>query len=273
MDLTTEEALELKDLLDDDDDESSEYYDVIVVINRHGGIGINKMEDFSCKMITIPNSMTINFLEAVPCGTCNFSVVNWAGRVIPMMESLLDNKPDKPALPPSQRFVNKVKDFLLHLVEETKGNFRVPMNDIYKPENKKELMQDSTMLFLLRSWNKWLKTDHWKQKVFSKSFDNRIYSDTSYIATQVLKINKVIHSTIPKIPKGDIPIEINDRRDLIKYLYEGGSINPLIIDSSCGGISSTPIDEGTFARYVEKNAKGGKMKRKSKKRKQTKRKY
>ncbi len=238
---------------------------LIVVINRHGGIGINRMEDFKCKMITVPTGMTINFLEAVPCGTGNFSVMNWAGRAIPMMESALTK------YPPSQIFVDKVKAFLLHLVEETKDDFRDGIKEASKPENKKNLNPEG--LYVLKTWYQWIKTDHWKQKVFSKSFDDRIYGDTSHIDSPVLKTNIVIYSTLPAITKGDIPIEINGRRDLIKYLYERGSKNPLIIDSSCGGVSSTPIEQGAFVRYVEKNARGGKTKRKLKKRKSRKRKY
>jgi hypothetical protein len=242
--LTAEEAAE-------ESEENDIIYDVVVVIVRHGGYRLTdaSRRDMRCQFNKVREGTVITILEAVPCGINNLAWDNnWDSNIRKMKEFLA-------AYGRSERFSHMAQGYLKSEVARD-SQFMIDHADALKELEKTE--KTPKVIKMIQNWKAFAAADIWQIKTFRKRYDNRMYSDTSSESPEVYTIKNVISSGIPQIPLGNIAAEINSRRDLIKYLYDNGSRNPLIIDNSCGGIDAPPpIDITPFIDFVKRTARGG----------------
>lgn len=219
-------------------------FDAIIIVDGHGCYNTRPSGEVrECTMVGVPSGMTATFLEAVPCGVTNFVDHGWKDRTAGYCHSIL------PENGPSKYFALKLQKYL----KEEKNEYVSSRTDpLLKQEAKK-----GTVDPILIAMQKFSRVEAWEMKSYHSQYANRSYTVTT----------TVIYSVHSLDLRG-----ITSRSSLLDVLMKQGINNPLIIDSTCGGVDAdSPTGERHVARLAKqgeggKRTRGKRSKRKSMKR-------
>jgi len=193
-------------------------YDVIVMVDVHGATyAAEEHGVLHPSIINIPEDKNVTFLDSSPCGVSSISsIADFNSDEYNIVQWLTEFGPTKSLAEHCQQHLKARK--ILKLKTKANDNL-LKVNDYGCNEYKRRL-----------GW----------EIVTSKRIIERLYETQEIYADKM----NIVYSIYPSLPPGNIVSYLEtplSRSKLLKYLYEHGAKNPLIIDYSCGGVcGATP---------------------------------